>query len=356
MTNVQRDFPHAFNGYDRAQVAMHLAELESSMQRLVADREKAHSQLKAVSGQLDSLRAENSKLQARVEELSKPPENLEDLDVRMQRVGQIAHLKAEEVTTRAQAATEENWKSTAQASIKLRERYRSLLKELDSHAEAMHAEHRAALEETRNEVQQLTIEAVRRRDKLDAEAERKRRAIEAEFDSNMAKERAALEKYIADQRTASKQQAERRLHEATTESRRLVTEATQDANRRTSEANAIIDRLAAIGNDAGKRLRAADKLLADSEKALTPFEEELRPVPRAEDLGFNRENGKAAGGSSNRDQGKGQVKQGQDRGQGQPQGQAQGQGQGQAKATPEPKTAQSPRPHAEATAGSENSR
>lgn len=288
MTQVQREFAHTFNGFDRTQVSAHLAQLESAMRRLVSEREAALSQLNALSAQVDSLRGDNDKLQARVEELSKPPENMDDLDKRMQRVGQLAHLKAEEVTTRAQAATEESWKSTAQASIKLRERYRSLLKELDTHAEAMHAEHRAALEETRIEVQRLTTEATRRRDQLDAEAERKRRAIEAEFDANTAKERNALEKYIADQRSASKQQAERRMQEAATEARRLVAEATQESHRRTTEANAIIDRLAAIGSDAGKRLRAADDLLARTEKSLQPFEDELLPVPRAEDLGFNQ--------------------------------------------------------------------
>lgn len=282
-TQLQREFTHHWNGFDRTEVREYLEQLEENMQRLIADRDAALSQTNSLAKQLEAARAENGKLQARVEELTAPPENLEDLDQRMQRVGHLAYLKAEEITTRAQTAAEENWKSTAKASIALRERYRSLLKELDSHAEALHAEHRAALEETRSEVKELMVDAVRRRDRLDAEAERRRRSIEQEFDATMASQRSALEKYIADQRTASKQQAERRMAEAVAEAKRKVSEATAEASRREQEANGVIDRLSAISKDAHTKLRAADDLLARTEASLEPTEEEQQPVPRAED-------------------------------------------------------------------------
>lgn len=288
LTHLQREFDHVWNGFDRNQVRDHLENIQAQVQRLIAERDSAVHQINSLSQQLESVRAENGKLAERVEELSVPPKDLDDLDERMQRVGHLAYLKADEITARAQTAAEENWKATAQASIALRERYRTLLKELDTHAEALHAEHRAALEETRAEVQKLTVEAVRRRDRLDAEEERKRRSIEQEFDAHMATQRSALEKYIADQRTASKNHAQRRLMEANSEAQRRIAEATKEAERRTTEANAIIDRLAAIGEDARERLRSADDLLAESQSALEPTEDELRPAPRVKAADFER--------------------------------------------------------------------
>lgn len=279
----KREFGHGWNGYDRNEVRSYLASLETEMQRLIADRDSALAQSNALAQQLEEARAENNKLAERVEELKEPPKNLEDLDDRMQRVGHLAYLRAEEITARAQTATEEDWKATAKASIALRERYRTLLKELDTHAEALHAEHRAALEETRNEVQQLMVDAVQRRDALDAEAEQKRRAIEQEFDTNMASQRSDLDKFVADQRTASKQQAERRISDATTEAHRIVSEATSESNRLKEEADAMVDKLLAISNDAHRRLVAADEALVRSQKAIEPTDDEQLPVPRAEE-------------------------------------------------------------------------
>ncbi|MGH3519804.1 MAG: cell division protein DivIVA [Haloechinothrix sp.] len=332
LPRVPREFDHMWNGYDRNQVREHLDMIQADVRRLIAERDSALSQLNALSQQLESARAENGTLSERVEELSVPPKDLDDLDQRMQRVGHIAYLKADEITARAQTAAEENWKSTAQASIALRERYRSLLSELDAHAEAMHAEHRAALEETRAEVQQLTVDAVRRRDRLDAEAERKRRAIEQEFDAHMAAERGALDKYIADQQTASKNHAQRRIAEATTEAQRRIAEATKDANSRTAEANTIIDRLAEIGADVRSRLSSADELLANSQAALEPLENELLPVPRVEEAVPADGNGEAPSEADNAAAGNG------------------ARGNGPARAAHKP----SPRPHAEVGAGPES--
>lgn len=280
---LQRDFASHWNGYDRAEVRSHLARVEEDLRQLSAERDKATSQLGGMSKQLDALRAENAKLKARVDELKEPPRSLDDLDDRMQRVGKLARLQAEEVTNRAKTASEDTWKATAKASIALRERYRSLLKELDSHAESLHAEHRAALEETRAEVQELMVDAVRRREALDAEAERKRRAIEQEFDSTMAAKRKEVEKHLADQRTAAKQQAERRMAQAQAEARRTVAEANQHAQRRTDEANRVIDRMLAISTDAHGRMDNADKILAAAQTDLEPTAEEQQPVPRAEE-------------------------------------------------------------------------
>jgi len=279
----QREFAHHWNGYDRQQVKEYLEQVDTAMRQLRAERDQAHEQVNSLTEELESEREHTGTLRKRVDELMAPPENLADLDQRMKRVGHLAYLQADEITTRAQTAAEENWKETAKASIALRERYRSLLKELDTQAEALHAEHRSALEQTRAEVQELTVDAVKRREKLDEEAERRRRAIEQDFEADMAQQRSSLEKYIADQRTASKQQAEKRLSEATAEAKQCVAEAKHEADRRLKEANAVVERLSALSEDAHGRLRKADEVLADAEGKLEPTEAEQRPVPRAED-------------------------------------------------------------------------
>ncbi|MDV6011507.1 DivIVA domain-containing protein [Haloechinothrix sp. LS1_15] len=283
VTPLQREFDHVWNGFDRNQVREYLANLETTVRRLIEDRDSARAQVNSLTEKLDTLRTENGQLQSRVEELLEPPERLEDLDERMQRVGHLAYMQADEITTRAQAAAEERWKETAEASIALRERYRSLLKELDKQAEQLHAQHRAALEETRVEVQKLTTEAVRRRQQLDEEEERKRRHIEQEFDASMTSQRSALEKYIADQQTASKNQAERRLAEAAEEAKQRIAHAQQEADRTIAEANAVVDRLSAISTRARDSLKRADDVLADSESALEPLEEEDLPIPSVEE-------------------------------------------------------------------------
>lgn len=283
MTPLQREFDHVWNGFDRSQVREYLANVEATVQHLIHDRDEAQAQVNSLTEQLDAARAQNGELQSRVEELRYPPQNLDDLDERMQRVGHLANLQAEEVTTRAQTAAEERWHEAAQASIALRERYRSLLNELDKQAESLHAQHRAALEETRVETQKLTVDAVRRREQLDAEEERKRRAIEQEFDESMAAQRNSLEKYIADQQTASKNQAQRRLDEASADAKERIEQAQHEADRRIARANEILDALTEISREAGDKLRLADEALAESESLMQPFEEESHPVPRAED-------------------------------------------------------------------------
>jgi len=277
---LRREYTEAWRGFDRNEVRQYLDHLEGQVHRLVTDRDAAAAQVATLSRELEAARGENAKLQARVEELLKPPERLEDLDERMQRTVTLAHARADEITKRAQVAAEKHWASSTEASTKLRERYHRLVEELDKQAEALHSEHESALKETRAEVQRLTVEAAQRRELLDNEAERKRRKIERDFDSKIASERAAHEKLITDQRTASKNQAERRIAEATAEATRRVEEATAEAKRRLDEATTQaaqrttaatrkVERLAEIREQARKNLAMADEVLGRSEGLLT---------------------------------------------------------------------------------------
>ncbi|WP_020670371.1 hypothetical protein [Amycolatopsis nigrescens] len=294
---LRREYDQAWHGFDRNQVRQYLDHVEAHLRRIVADRDAAMAQASTLSRELENARGEINRLRTRVEELRQPPERLEDLDERMQRTAELANARAEEIITGAQTAAEKHWAQSIDVSNKLRERYQKLLSQLETHAEALHTEHQNALDVTKAEVTQLTVDAVQRREQLDAEAERKRRNIEREFDATMTSQRTALEKHVADQQTASKNQAERRLaeataeakrrvDEATAEAKRRVDEATADAERRTTEATEKVDMLTKIREQVGARLKAADEALSRSEPALVPLKEEgvvsTAPVGEAE--------------------------------------------------------------------------
>lgn len=279
---LKRDYNQAWHGFDRGQVLQYLDHVETNVRRIMADRDGAAARAAKLSRELDSAKAEILRLRTRVEELKHPPERLDDLDERMQRTVDLANSRAEEVTERARVAAEEHWTATTELSAKLRERYRKLLNELESHAGALRSEQDHALKATKAEVLKLTTEAARRRTQLDIEAERKRRTIEHEFEQTIATEKAALEKHIADRHTASKAQAERRIADATAEATRLVDEArtkarkmiadaTAAAERREGEANRRVEVLNSLSGQAYARLRKADEVLARNQAALDPL-------------------------------------------------------------------------------------
>lgn len=282
---LRREYAQVWHGFDRNEVRQYLDHLEAHLRRIMTDRDAAMAQASTLSRELENSRREMTKLGARIEELKKPPERLEDLDERMQRTVTLANARAEEITARAEVAAEKHWAESTEVSTKLRERYQKLIDDLDVQAEALHAEHDNALKSTRAEVQKLTVEAAQRREAMDTEAERKRRSIEREFETSMANQRATLEKQIADQHQASKNQAERRIAEATAEAKRRLDEATAEAKRRldeatttaaqrTTEATRRVERLAELREQARKSLREADEVLKASEAALVPLREE----------------------------------------------------------------------------------
>lgn len=291
MFPLRRDFDQLWHGYDRNQVRQYIDYVEAQLHQVIVDRDAAQTQAETLARELENVRSEVDKLRRRVDELNKPPESMEDLDGRMQRTINLANERAEEITTRAQVAAEEHWQATVEASTKLRERYTTLLSELDSHAQALHREHEAALETTKAEVAELTSESARRREELDGEAERKRRTVEREFDATMESERQALDKHMADQRTAAKNQAERRIAEANAEAKRLLDEAKAEATHRvqraqaeadriTNETNTRSQRLTHIHRDAHKGLSGAEEILAGGASALRPLDGEQEELDR----------------------------------------------------------------------------
>src|SRR5699024_4697741 len=195
------------------------------VQQLISERNAALTQVETTSQELATARSDNEELRARVDELNKPPETMEDLDERMQRAITVANDRAADIVNRAQVSAEEHWQRTVEESQKLRDRYSSLLAQLESHAEALHSEHQQMLDTTRNEVTELTENAVTRRAQLDDESEQQRRSIEQEFDDTMSAEREKLERYISEQHESAKTEAEQRIAEAKTEAKRLADQA-----------------------------------------------------------------------------------------------------------------------------------
>jgi colicin import membrane protein len=294
---LRREFDQVWHGFDRGQVRQYLDHVEAHLRRVMSERDGSMAQSATLSRELENARGEILRLRNRVEELRKPPERLEDLDERMKRTADLANSRAEEIVNRAQVAAEKHWAESTEVSTKLRERYQKLIADLDTNAEALHAEHQAALEATQNEVRQLTVEAARRREQLDAEAERRRRNIEREFEQSMTAQKAALEKYVADHRQASKNQAERRIAEATAEAKRRLDEATSEAkrrldqavaeaDRRTADADEQVSKLARMREQAKTRLLKAEEVLSRSEAALAPLKDESvvsEPLPAVKD-------------------------------------------------------------------------
>lgn len=279
---LKREYNQVWHGFDRGQVLQYLDHVETNMRRIMADRDAAIAQTAKVSRELENTKAEVHRLHERIEELKKPPERLEDLDERMERSVTLANARAAEVVERAQVAAEEHWTAAGELAGKLRERYRKLLGDLESHAAVLKAEQEHALKATKAEVLKLTTEGARRRTQLDIEAERKRRTIEHEFEQAMTAQRASLEKKVAEQETASKNAAERRVAEATAEATRLVddartkaeklvSEATITAERREREAKHKVERLNALADQAFVRVRKATEVLTRHHSFLDPL-------------------------------------------------------------------------------------
>lgn len=291
---LRREFGHTRHGFDRDEVRHYVEHMEGQLRRLISERDSAQGQVNTLSRELENARFELGKLHARVDELNKPPETLEDLDERMQRVARVANERAEDTVNRAQVAAEEHWQHAVEQSRKLRERYTSMLSQLESHAEALQLEHEQALESTKAEVNELTERATARRAQLDEQSERERRAVEQEFDATMTSERNKMDKYIADQHEAAKNQAERRIAEASAEAKRLLDEAkaeasyrldkaTTEAERLSSEAHAESERLTNLHQQARERLRQAEEVLAGGDETLTPLEGEDVTLPEQQD-------------------------------------------------------------------------
>nr|WP_042190171.1 hypothetical protein [Kibdelosporangium sp. MJ126-NF4]CEL19140.1 probable myosin [Kibdelosporangium sp. MJ126-NF4]CTQ95058.1 probable myosin [Kibdelosporangium sp. MJ126-NF4] len=255
------------HGYDRAQVQQHIANLESNLRRLTADRDNARAQAAEQSRQTDALRAELTKLRDQVTGSTQPIKTSAEVHKQLRVMLDVTRAEALEITARAQAAAEQTFTTAQQATTALRSRYEFLLADLEAQQTQLQTEHQAALEQTRTDLTRMSSEAENRRSTFGEQADAQHRQVEQEFESAMAARRAALDQEVADRRITSQREAEK-----------LVADATAEAHRRTTEAQQKIDQLTGLRQRVSERLRETGQLLTQSSNLLEPLDTEAEII------------------------------------------------------------------------------
>ncbi|ALG06559.1 hypothetical protein [Kibdelosporangium phytohabitans] len=251
------------HGFDRAQVQQHIANLESNLRRLTADRDNARAQAAEQTRQIDAMRAELNQLSQQVTGSTQPIKTVDEVHKQLRVMLEVTKAEALEITARAQAAADKTFATAQQASAALRSRYEFLLADLEAQQTQLQTEHKAALEQARADLNRMSTDAEDRRSKFGEQADAQHRQVEQEFESAMAARRAALDQEIAERRITSQREAEK-----------LVSDATAEANRRTTEAQQKIDQLASLRQRVSERLRETSQLLTQSSTLLEPLDTE----------------------------------------------------------------------------------
>src|SRR5882757_4630921 len=193
-------FTVAMRGYDRMEVETHLKRITSEVRLFAADRDAALRQADELAKQLDQARARIEELKGHLDQARQAPPPAapepvaQDTPDQARRKLQLAEATAAETHARAEAAAETTWSHAEAAATKLRERYQTLLSDLDKQQSEIIGEHQTLMEKARGGAAELTTVAVQRRKQLDEQAEQRRRQIEAEFTREMSdKRKAALD-------------------------------------------------------------------------------------------------------------------------------------------------------------------
>ena len=281
-------FTVARHGYERTQVRAYIGELTERAQRAESMGAEARQQVAELEGELEIARREIGALSERLDAIGKPdPESTES----SARLLEVAKTQATEITTRAQAAADDSWAAAEKMSTELREKYRTMLAELDSQHEEIHATHQSILDAARTQAEELTTVAERRRRELDTAAERDRVRIDREFSESMNAKRASLEREITQRR-----------EECVSEVDNALSKAREDAQRRVAAVNEQIKRLTEVRSELSERLRGTQELLARSVDLLQPAsgeaelaEESPFPMRRAARTRAGRPAGERAG-------------------------------------------------------------
>jgi colicin import membrane protein len=250
------------HGYDRTEVNRYIQQLEANVRHANAERDFFHQQVAELATNLESARREIASLNERLDALGKESGS-QSREERTARALAVAKSQANEITTRAQAAADHTWAAAEQASAALRDRYQSLLAELDRQHQEIHAAHETIMASAREKVEEMTTAAERRRREIDAEAERDRIRIDREFSESMSVRRKALTKELEAQRKAT-----------TEESARIIREAQEEADRRLAAATAEVDRLSALRVQLAGQLRDTQQFLDRASATVRPVEQE----------------------------------------------------------------------------------
>jgi cell division septum initiation protein DivIVA len=276
---LRTDFDVRWRGYDHDQVQYYVHQVEDELAVLTADRDAALARAESLARQLEAARAEIAELRARVDRICRTPIDPQALTERMRRMVELAHAEAEEITTRARSAAEQDWATTHRAAERLRQRAEHLVTELDRRRADMETEHRELMDRAHAQVETMTRQAERRRRELDEQAAGIRRQVESDFEQAMAQRRAEAMRALADQQRRAQARADQTVRDATEHAQRIVA----DAEHR-------VDLLHRHRRHVAGELRAAQALLADIEPLLQPLPEEavvkMEVIhPRGEPLG-----------------------------------------------------------------------
>ncbi|MGZ3146259.1 hypothetical protein ACVDFE_30555 [Lentzea chajnantorensis] len=260
---LRTDFDVRWRGYDQDQVQHYVHAAESETTALTADRDAALAQAESLARQLEAARTEIAELRARVDRICRTPIDPEALTERTRRMVELAHAEAEEITTRARSAAEQDWANAHRAAERLRQRAEHLVTDLDRRRADVETEHRELMTRAHAQVETMTRHAERRRRQLDDQAAQLRRQVEADFEQAMAQRRAEQMRALEEQQRSAQARAEKTVRDATEHARRIVTEAEHR-----------VEVLRQHRKRIGDQLLAAQALLADIEPVLAALPEE----------------------------------------------------------------------------------
>jgi colicin import membrane protein len=244
------------HGFDRAQVQQHVANLESNLRLLTADRDAARAELAALTRELTALREQMTGA-------TQPVTGRAEVHAQLRVMLDVTRAEATQITARAQEAADKTFASVQKASAALRGRYEHLVADLEAQQTQMQAEHAAAMDTLRTQLTEMSTEAETRRRRFGEESDQQHLQIENEFTTAMAARQAALDQEVAARRAESEQKAAK-----------LVAEATADARRRTAEADQKVNQLSTLRQRVSERLRETSQLLTQSSGLLEPLEAE----------------------------------------------------------------------------------
>jgi chromosome segregation ATPase len=244
------------HGFDRGQVQQHVANLESNLRLLTADRDAARAEVASLSREINALRAQ-------ITDKTVPLSGNKEVHEKLRVMLEVTRAEAASITAQAQANAEKAFAAAQKAATALRSRYEFLVADLEAQQVQMQAEHASAMEQLRGQLTQLSTDAENRRRRFGEQADAQHLQVEQEFASAMAAKQAALDQEIASRRDVSEKEAAR-----------LVNDARIDAQRRTSEADQKVNQLTTLRQRVSERLRETGQLLTQSSTLLEPLDTE----------------------------------------------------------------------------------
>jgi hypothetical protein len=227
---LKADFDLVWRGYRRSQVQFYMQQTENEVRMLAEDRNSALSQVADLTAELERARSEADELRAQLDDACRKPVDEAGLPDRLRRMVRLAQDEADEIVSCARANAEHEWARAEEAAAELHARYQRLVEEADKWRRQAEQQRNETLEQTRQEIERMTLQAEERRRAQDYAAEQRRMQIEDDFEISMAARREEAKRVLAERDRASREEAARRIRRADEHAeavRRLRQEAAQ---------------------------------------------------------------------------------------------------------------------------------